>query len=72
MGFGKCTDMVVPQLVVGLRPSLPPLRMVISLPNGKNACLPRLVMSAFGQKQTCAPQKVMSALPPESGHVRCN
>ena len=29
-------------------------------------------MSALGQKQTCAVHQPMSALPPKSGHMRCN
>jgi hypothetical protein len=56
MGFGKCTDMVVPLLVVGLRPSLPPPRMDMCIPNGKTHTLQRLVMFALGQKRTFALQ----------------
>ena len=37
-GFRQMYRPGFPLVVVGLRPSLPPLRMVISLPNGKNAC----------------------------------
>ena len=61
IGSGKCTDIDVSLLVVGFHPSLPPLRMVISLPNGKNACPAAARYVRFGSKADMRTAK---------GHVR--